>query len=384
VFRQKQVIKVVTGIRRCGKSTLLNEFIDSLKAEGIKDEQIIHINFEDLQYENLLDYKSMYDYVVQRLYVGGYTYIFLDEVQNVENFQKAVDSLYIKPNVDLYITGSNSDLLSSELATLLTGRYVEIKMLPLSFKEYVQAKGEGIDCDKLFYEYMQGSSFPFTLSLPDKKAQDVYLEGVINTIITVDIAKRHPGVDISVLESILKFLLHNIGNLVSSTTIADTLTSNKRKTSYNTVEKYIGYLKECFIIYEASRYDVKGKQHLKSLCKYYVADVGIRNFMLANSNADIGHVLENLIYLELMRRFNKVYVGKVDSSEVDFVVEGSEGLEYYQVAATIMDENKRMAELTPLTKIRDFYPKYLITLDRYAYGNYNGIKIVNAVDFLLK
>jgi predicted AAA+ superfamily ATPase len=383
-FKEKQLIKVITGIRRCGKSTLLDQYIDQLKLHGVKEEQIIHINFEDMAFENLLDYREMYKYVTERLYGGGYTYVLLDEVQKVENFQKAVDSLYIQKNVDVYITGSNSDLLSSELATLLTGRYVEIKMLPLSFKEYCMFYNNMGDKDKLFYEYLENSSFPYTTMLPDKKARSIYLEGVINTIITVDIAKRHPTVDIVVLESILKFLLHNIGNLVSSTTIADTLTSNKRKTSYNTVEKYIEYLKESYLIYEATRYDIKGKQHLKSLSKYYVSDNGIRNFMLANSNSDIGHVLENIIYLELLRKFNRVNVGKVEDKEVDFVAQNSDGIEYFQVSATIMDEDKLKAELAPLTRIKDFYPKYLITLDRYPFGNYNGIKIINAVDFLLQ
>jgi hypothetical protein len=220
--------------------------------------------------------------------------------------------------------------------------------------------------------------------LPDKTARNIYLEGVVNTIMMVDIVKRHPSVDISVMESILKFLLHNVGNLVSSTTIANTLTSYQRKTSYNTVEKYIEYLKESFMIYEATRYDIKGKQHLKSLSKYYVADIGIRNYMLLSSNTDLGHVLENVVYLELLRRYDKVTVGKMDDKEVDFVAETREGLKYFQVAATIMDEDKRQTELAPLTKIKDAYPKYLLTLDRYAFGNYNGIVILNAVDFLLQ
>lgn len=382
LFKDKQLIKIITGIRRCGKSTLLDQYQAELKTQGVTDEQIIHINFEDLKHEDLLDYKKMYAYISDRLNAKA-TYIFLDEIQRVPNFQKAVDSLYIQPNVDVYITGSNSDLLSSELATLLTGRYIEIKMLPLSFKEYVSAFDSSANKRELFSNYIQNGAMPYVLNLPNKEAVNIYLEGIYHTILSNDIARRHPQVDLSVLESILKYLMHNVGNLVSSTNIANTLTSNHRKTSYNTVEKYIGYLTESFLIYEASRYDVKGKQHLKSLSKYYLIDNGLRNMLLSNSASDIGHVLENIIYFELLRRGGKVNVGKLDSREVDFVVTNSDGIEYYQVAATVLDEQKRKTELEPLEKIRDFYPKTLITLDDFNLGNHNGIKIVNAIDFLL-
>ena len=382
LFKDKQLIKVITGIRRCGKSTLLEQFQTELKTQGVTDEQIIHINFEDLMYEDLLDYKNMYAYISERLNTKG-TYIFLDEIQRVPSFQKAVDSLYIQPNVDVYITGSNSDLLSSELATLLTGRYIEIKMLPLSFKEYVSAFDASANKRELFSTYMQNGAMPYVLNLPNKEAVNIYLEGIYHTILSNDIARRHPQTDLSVLESILKYLMHNIGNLVSSTNIANALTSNNRKTSYNTVEKYIGYLTESFLIYEASRYDVKGKQHLKSLSKYYLIDSGLRNMLLSNSASDIGHILENIVYFELLRRGGKVNVGKLDSRKVDFVVTTSEGIEYYQVAATVLDEQKRQTELEPLEKIKDFYPKTLITLDDFNLGNHNGIKIVNAIDFLL-
>ncbi len=383
-FREKKLIKVITGIRRCGKSTLLLQYIDTLKRSGIKDNQIIHINFEALEYEDLLDYRKLYDYIKQRLRPNEYTYVFLDEVQKVKDFQKAVDSLYIQNFTDVYITGSNSDLLSSEIATLLTGRFVEIKLLPLSFKEYFSVQDKNIDRDKLFFEYLKTGSLPYLTELPEKKAREIYMEGLFNTIMTVDIAKRHPSVDLSVLDSIFKFILHNIGNLVSSTAISNTLMSNNRKTSYNSVEKYIAYLKECFLIYEAKRYDVKGKQNLKSLAKYYVVDNGFRNLLLSNSESDIGHVLENVIYLELVRRGNTVSVGKLDDKEVDFVVENSNGTEYYQISATVMDETKFKSEIEPLNKIKNHYPKYLITLDRYDFGNYHGIKIINAVDFLLE
>lgn len=381
-FKHKELIKVITGIRRCGKSTLMRQYQQELLNLGVKQEQIIHINFEDLDYEHLLNYNTLYNHLKQNLYKGGYTYIFLDEVQKVDNFQKVVDSLYIKENVDIYITGSNSDLLSSELASLLTGRYVEIKMFPLSFSEYC-SNFKDIDVKTLFNNYLTYGSFPYSTNLVDKQSNDIYLNGLFNTIFMVDVAKRYPATDMGVLESILRFLYHNIGSLVSSTSIANTLTSNNRKSTYNTVEKYIKYLKECFLIYEAQRYDIKGKQHLKSLSKYYVVDNGLRNLLLSNQSTNIGHILENLVYLELLRRGYKVSVGKIDEKEVDFVAINQNGIEYYQVSATVLDPNKLKTELLSLQKINDNYPKYLITLDDFNFGQYDGIKIVNAINFLL-
>ena len=383
MFREKDVIKIVTGIRRCGKSTLLEQFREELIREGVGEDRIIYINFEDLAYENLLDYHAMYDYITARLSDSGYTYIFLDEVQRVPEFQKAVDSLYIKKNTDVYVTGSNSDLLSSELATLLTGRYIEIRMLPLSFKEYVSAF-LGTDKKELFRNYLTYGSMPYILNMTGREAADIYLNGIYHTIIMTDIAMRHPQTDMSVLESILRYLMHNVGNLVSSANIANTLTSSGRKTSYNTVEKYISFLTESYLIYEAPRYDVKGKQHLKSLSKYYAADTGLRGILLANRESDIGHILENVIYLELLRRGCKVSVGKLDDREVDFIAENSDGIEYFKVAATALDPDKLKTELEPLARIKDNYPKTLITLDDYALGTHNGIRTQNAIDFLLK
>ena len=383
LFKEKQIIKVITGIRRCGKSTLMQQFQDELIKQGVSSKQIIYINFEDIKYENLLNYKDLYNFILDKLDKDKFNYIFLDEIQKVSEFQKAVDSLYIQNNVDIYLTGSNSDLLSSELATLLTGRYVEIKMLPLSFSEYVSSFPDELDRKKLFNNYLQFGSMPYVLNLPNKQAIDIYLDGILNTIVNVDIAKRYPQIDLSILDSIMKYLFHNIGNLVSSTNIANTLTSNNRKTSYNTVEKYINYLKECFLIYEATRYDVKGKQHLKSLSKYYVVDTGLRNLMLNNSDSNIGHVLENVIYLELLSRGYNVSVGKLNDREVDFVATNSDGVEYYQVSASVLDSEKLKTELMPLQSIKDNYPKFLITLDEYNLGNFGGIKVINAIDFLL-
>jgi uncharacterized protein len=383
-FQNKQVIKVITGIRRCGKSTLMSQFQSYLKTQGIKDEQFININFEDLEFENLKTYKDLYDYILAKLNTNEFTYIFLDEVQKVVDFQKAVDSLYIKPNIDIYITGSNSNLLSSELSTLLTGRYIEIKMLPLSFKEYCSAFGKEIDKNKLFSDYMQNGGMPYSLEMKDNKAKQTYLEGIFNTIVNIDIIKRYPKIDIELLENILKYLMSNIGNLVSSSSIANYLTSSKRNTSYNTVENYLSYLKECYLIYEANRYDIKGKQNLKKLAKYYSVDLGIRNILLLNSEPNVGYMLENIVYLELLRRYKKVFVGKIKESEVDFVVEDNDGKAYFQVTASMLNENVYNREVSILKAIKeDNYPKTILTLDIFTIGNDEGIKIVNVIDWLL-
>ena len=386
LFKNKQLIKVVTGIRRCGKSTLLKAFAEELNGGEFSKNpdprcNIIFINFEDLQNEHLLNYRAAYDYIYSKLTPDKMNYIFLDEIQQVENFQKAVDSLFILDNTDIYITGSNSKLLSGELATLLTGRYAEIKMLPLSFKEFFSACGK--DVQAAFAEYLAYGGMPYTVALQGGEAKNIYLQGIYSTIMAGDILHRYPTADINVLEGIFRFLLHSAGSLISPHKIAESLTSSGRKTTYNTVEKYIGYLKECFLIYEAARYDIKGKQHLKTLSKYYCVDTGIRNIMLANKASNIGHVLESVVYFELLRRYRRVSVGKMDTGEVDFVAEGDGGLHYYQVCATLADDNKRAAELSPFAKINDNYPKTLITADSFGLGDENGVQIVNIFDFLL-
>ena len=397
-FREQDLIKVVTGIRRCGKSVLMEQFQEELKSGGIKNNQIISINFEELENEELLDYKKLHDYIRKRLNKNGWTYVFLDEIQMVKDFQKTISSLRAKKNVDIYITGSNSYLLSGELATLLSGRYILIHLLPLSFKEYCEAfefnsaenknnfpsRSQSMDVRQIFNNYLKFGSFPQTLKFKSQRAIYSYLDSIYNTVVVKDICGREKTVDVGILASIAKFIFHNIGNLVSATTIADTLTSNKRKTSYNTVEKYLGLLKDSFIIYELSRYDVKGKQHLKQNAKYYSVDIGLRNMLLANKETDIGHVLENLIYLELLRREYKVSVGKFDNKEIDFVAENENGIEYYQVAASVLDKNTLERELESLNKIQDHFPKYIITLDEHTPNtSYNGIKIINAIDFLM-
>ena len=363
-FKDKQLIKIVTGIRRCGKSTLLQLYQEWLRQNSVEDEQIISINFEDIDYEELTDYKKLYAYLKERLVKDKITYIFLDEVQNIDDFPKVVDSLYIKKNVDIYITGSNAYMLSSEIATLISGRYVQIEMLPLSFKEYMASTGSMSDRGIKYTEYLENSSFPYTLELkgqPDEIRD--YLEGLYNTIVVKDIVNRRKITDTMMLKSILRFVFDNIGSPLSSKKIADTMTSDGRNIDTKTVEKYLEALSESYIIYQAKRYNIKGKQYLKTLEKYYVVDIGLRYMLLGSRQADVGHILENVVYLELLRRGYDVYVGKVDEFEVDFVAQNNRGTAYFQVALTVRDEKTLERELRPLLSIRDHYPKVILTLD---------------------
>ena len=383
-FKDKQLIKIVTGIRRCGKSTLLALYQDWLRSQGVADEQIISINFEDLDYEELTDYKKLHAYLKERMVKGKMTYIFLDEVHHIDNFPKVVDSLYIKDNVDIYITGSNAYMLSSEIATLISGRYVQIEMLPFSFKEYMESTGSMSDRGIKFTEYLERSSFPFALKFQDQpnELRD-YLEGLYNTIVIKDIVTRKKISDTMMLRSILHFVFDNIGNPLSSKKIADTLTSEGRKIDTKTVEKYLEALTESYIIYQAKRYNIKGKQHLKTLEKYYVVDIGLRLMLLGSKGADAGRILENVVYLELLRRGYEVYVGKVDEYEVDFVAQNNKGTTYFQVALTVRDEHTLERELRVLQSIKDHYPKILLTLDDDPEAQYDGIRRINARDWLL-
>lgn len=383
-FRDKQIIKIVTGIRRCGKSTLLRLYQDWLKAQGVSENQIISINFEDMDYEELTDYKKLYAYLKERLVRDNMTYIFLNEIQHVDNFPKVVDSLYIKEKVDIYMTGSNAYMLSSEIATLISGRYVQIEMLPLSFREYMESTGSMDDRGVKYTEYLENSSFPFTLELkghPDEIRD--YLEGLYNTIVVKDIVNRKRISDTMMLKSVLRFVFDNIGNPLSSKKIADTMTSDGRKIDVKTVEKYLEALSESYIIYQAKRYNIKGKQYLKTLEKYYVVDIGLRFMLLGSRQVDAGHILENVIYLELLRRGYNVYVGKIDTFEVDFVAQNRKGTAYFQVALTARDEKTLERELRPLQAIRDHYPKVLLTMDEDPEAQYDGIRRLNARDWLL-
>ena len=383
-FKDKDLIKVVTGIRRCGKSTLFEQFINYLKANGIDSKQIIHINLEDADYD-FHNYKELYTYVNNMITQDKQYYVFLDEVQNVNEFQKAVDSLYIKKNVDVYITGSNAYLLSGELATLLSGRYIEIKMLPLSFKEYVSAF-EDKNYYQLFLSYMKNGSLPGSINILKSNPNDVdkYIDGILSTVVYKDVMARNNISDKLLLESILKFIFDSIGSTISIKKISDTLTSKGLSTSNHTVEKYINAFLESFLVYKAERFDVKGKNLLVRDYKFYGVDTGLRSYLLGKkADSDMGHILENIVYLELLRRGYKVYVGKVDDLEIDFVAENRDGLKYYQVALTLRDEDVLKRELRSLQKTEDYYPKYLLTLDMDLEADYDGIRKINVIDWLL-
>lgn len=379
-LKDKQVIKVVTGVRRCGKSTLLQQFRDYLRECGVDNSHIIAINFEDLAFEHLHDYKALYSYVTERLVPGQMTYVFLDEIQTVSDFQKAVDSLFIQENVDVYITGSNAHMLSGELATLLSGRYIEIRMLPLSFAEYYELVGG--DRRTAWNSYFTHGGFPYTAQLDDDAVRRDYLSGIYNTVLLKDIVSRKRIQDVPLLESVIKFLFDNIGNTVSSKKISDSLTSYGRKTTSVTVENYIEALMDSFILYKAGRYDIKGKQYLKSLEKYYLVDVGLRRLLLGDKYSDIGHILENIVYLELIRRGYRVSIGKIGNLEIDFVAENGDNRIYYQVAASVLDPSTFAREITPLKKVNDHYPKFIITMDELSI-NEDGIRQINVIDFLL-
>lgn len=383
-FKDKQLIKIVTGIRRCGKSTLLEMYQGWLKEQGVTDEQIISINFEDIDYEELTDYKKLYAYIKQRLLQNKMTYIFFDEVHHINDFPKVVDSLYIKKNIDLYITGSNAYMLSSEIATLISGRYVQIEMLPLSFKEYMNSTGSMNDRGIKYAEYLEGSSFPYALELKGhpNELRD-YLEGIYNTIVVKDIVNRKRITDTMMLKSVLRFVFDNIGSPLSSKKIADTMTSDGRKIDAKTVDKYLEALSESYVIYQAKRYNIKGKQYLKTLDKYYIVDIGMRYMLLGSRSTDAGHILENIVYLELLRRGYDVYVGKVDEFEVDFVAQNGRGTVYYQVALTVHDKETLERELRPLQSVHDHYPKVILTLDDDPEAQYDGIRRINARDWLL-
>lgn len=383
-FREKEVIKVVTGIRRCGKSTLFDLYCEYLVQDGVSKDQIIRVNMEDPDYHDIRDYMQLYDWIRQQMDSEKMNYILIDEVQNVPEFQKAVDGLYIKENCDVYITGSNAYLLSGELATLLAGRYVEIKMLPLSFKEYLSALEDKTDLMLKYQNYIQNGSFPYVVQLEKKRDIHAYLEGIYTSIILKDIMARYRIADAGGLDSVIRFMFDNVGNLCSATKIANTMTTAGRKIAISTVENYLGALTECFILYKAGRYDVKGKQYLTTGNKYYLCDMGLRYYLLGTKRADLGHILENVVYLELLRRGYEVYIGKVGNAEIDFIAIGEEGEEYYQVALTVMEESTLERELAPLESIRDHNPKYLLTMDFTPLTSHNGIKQWNVLEWLMK
>lgn len=392
VWKDEKVIKVVTGIRRCGKSTLLQQFQTYLKENGVAEEQIISINFEELEFEHLLSYRELYAYIKERLCEGKMTYIFLDEIQKVESFEKVVDSLYVKDNTDIYVTGSNAYMLSGDLATYLTGRYIELSMLPLSFREYHELVGG--DPERTFAEYMKTGGMPYVARM-DRTAEkiDMYLEGIYNTVIIKDIEDRQARkesdptkrkvTDVVLLKTIARYLASTIGSPISVKGVTEYLISNGRKVSANTVDDYMDALSESFIFYPVERFDIVGKQLLKSNKKWYMVDLGLRNHILPRKQYDLGFSVENIVYFELLRRGYKVNIGKYGDTEVDFVAQKQGVLTYFQVTADMTAQETFEREMRPLRNIRDNYRKIVLTLDHFTVGDYEGIQVVNVIDWLL-
>ena len=392
-WKDHDIIKIITGIRRCGKSTLLKQFQNYLKDNGVAEEQIISINFEYLEFEDLLDYRSLYKYVKNRLLPDKKMYVFLDEIQKVSNFEKAVDSLYIQKNVDVYITGSNAYMLSSDLSTLLSGRYIEISMLPLSFKEVYEEKGG--DKEEAFNQYLKYGGFPYLTAISlDEEQINMYLEGIYNTVIIKDIEERENRKNqdpnkrkithIVLLKSIARYLASTIGSIVSVKNVTGYLTSNGRKVSASTVDDYMEALREAFIFYPVERFDISGKKILKTLNKWYIVDLALRDYMVPKKTYDLGFSLENTVYFELIRRGYRVNIGKTNTAEVDFVSQKNGEIIYYQVSASMLDQSTFERELLPLKSIKDNYKKIVLTLDKFTLGNYEGIEVVNAIDWLLE
>lgn len=386
-LRDKNLIKVITGIRRCGKSTLMEEFQSWLKHEGVDGQSIVSINFEERESSRFDDWRYVYDYIMCQLPQAGMRYVFLDEVQTLPHFEKLVDALFVKKNVDLYITGSNAYLLSSELSTLLTGRYIAINLHPFSFAEYVSAFGELSNTERLFRQYMNSSCFPeaVNLSISSPDTVNNYLKALYDTVVVKDIVKRNHLRKFDTLQHVVDFLFDSVGSVVSPNNIADTLRQTTTENlSHNTVQKYLRFFTESYLIYPVRLYNIKGKRLLSSNYKYYVVDLGLKNILQTNNPvSDLGHKLENVVYFELLRRGGEVFAGQNGSGEVDFVVMKPNGnREYYQVAYTVNDENTLKRELSSLTRIRDSYPKFLLTTD-FDTSNYGGIQKLNVIDWLL-
>lgn len=395
-FRDKNIIKIVTGIRRSGKSTLLKLFAQQLRKDGVKDQHIIEMNFESIRFREITDYLALYTYVKERIPARGKnkTYLIFDEIQMVENWQKAIDSFQVDFDVDIYITGSNAYLLSGELSTLLSGRYVEIKMLPLSFKEFLDfyTFEKTTTNEEKFQLYLKFGGMPaiHELNFNERRVNEM-LEGIYSTVILKDVLERNKVSDQMMLQKIVAFLSDNIGNITSPNSIGKVLASqgdidegkNRKNPASRTVENYIGMLLNAFIFYGINRYDIKGKQLLKTLGKYYIVDLGLRNMLLGYRDVDRGHILENVVYFELLRRGYRVTIGKVGEKEVDFVAERLNDKKYIQVTETMLGEQTRHRELEPLKNIEDNYEKIVLSMDKSYIQSYQGIKTINIIDYLL-
>lgn len=381
-WKDRDVIKVATGLRRCGKSSVLELFRRQLREGGVADSNILGINFESWDEEYPLDARELYRYIVQRL-GSGTNYVFLDEVQHVKEFERAVDALYVREDVDLYITGSNAFFLSGELATLLTGRYVELSMLPFSFAEYRSARGGEENLEDAFNRYLTYGGMPFAARLDDPQSIADYLGGVFNTVLVEDVARRHPRMDMRAFRDLSAFIADNVGNITSRKRLAAGLAQEGTKVSPATIGAYLDALMDNYLAFKAGRYDLKGREYLETLEKYYLGDLGFRFWLLGKEQGDLGRRLENAVYLELLRRYRTVCVGKVGTAEVDFIAMGQDGPEYYQVAQTVLDEATRNREFAPLEAIADNYPKTVLTLDRVGVGDYRGIRHLNVIDWML-
>ena len=384
LWRDRDVIKVITGIRRCGKTTLLEIYRKILLNDGIPSQNIISINFEDLETPIFSNFQAAYKHIRSQMRGKGKHYVFLDEVQIVPDFERFVDGLFAKKDCDIYVTGSNSRFLSGELATFLTGRYVEIQLHPLSFAEYMSAQPENLSSDSAFQDYMRFGGFPVTALLPKEiSLHNDYLSGILNTILYKDIAAKQGIRDLNIFQRLTKFIFDNIGNLLSVNRIAGTFKNDGFSINNKTIDSYLDHLCNSFLVHRAGRYDIRGRELLKTNAKYYLADTGLRRLLLADKPSDQGRILENIIYLELKRRYREVFVGTLGANEIDFVAIENAVPHYYQVALTTREESTLLRELAPLKAIRDNHPKTLLTLDRDPPANFDGIKKINAIDFLL-
>lgn len=393
-FKDKKAVKIITGVRRCGKSTLLDLFIEKLLEDGVSSQNIIKINFESIEYDDIKDYKLLYKLVKGKISNKNKTYLILDEIQMVNHWEKAVNSFLVDFNVDIYITGSNAYLLSSEFSTLLSGRYVEIKMLPLSFKEYLDFNmfEKDMTMDDKFGLFVKNGAMPVIAEYEHNRERIVdVLEGIYSTVILKDVVTRNKITDTLLLKKVVMFLADNIGNITSSNNIGNVLANEgdivntKKNPASRTIDNYIKYLENAYIFYGIRRYDIKGKQYLKTLGKHYIVDTGIRNMLLGYRDMDRGHVLENIIYFELIRRGYEVYIGKIGENEIDFIAMSEGEKKYIQVTETILGDETREREISPLKDINDHYEKIILTMDRVFTGiSEEGIKIVNIIDFLLE
>jgi predicted AAA+ superfamily ATPase len=394
-FKDKEPVKILTGVRRCGKSTLFRLFQNYLLASGVAGEQIQDINFEDAKNEPLLNWRELHGHIEKHLVPGEKNYVFLDEIQHVQDFQKAVNSLRLTETTDLYLTGSNSSILTGEFATLLSGRYVEINMFPLSFKEYVSAYPYNVTPEEKYRDYIRNSSFPYTVQLvsganPLLEKKDgwdddqirSFLQSIYNAVILKDIIARRKLKDLSKLERVIRFMFDNIGSETSIRNIYNTMKTDGRDIQIPTVENYLEALLDAFVLYKTGRYDVKGKQYLKTQEKYYLVDPGLRFFLLGKEG-DAGRILENVVYLELLRRGYHVFIGKVDNKEVDFVALKDGNTEYYQVAESVGETKTLERELASLDAINDHNPKFLLTME-HAERSFKGIRHINALKWLME